>query len=466
MTKFLAISQNTFVQTVRQPVYTWMLLVAFAILLISQPLAAWAMGSDFRGSNQRMLEGLGLGTLLICGLIVASLSASSVLSREIEDKTALTVISKPVSRPMFVVGKFGGVGAAVMLFFYIATLVYLLTLRHKVTPAAYHDLDWPVIVLGTSGFVLALAVAVAGNVLFGWTFTSAYVYSLTATLSLATLVVGFVGIEWTLIPFGEELMRWDLLWALVMLAMALLIFVAIAIAASTRLGRVGTLLVCLALFAVGSDHTMLFGYYRNRLVLSHAAHWVCPNLGFFYAIDALTEGTPIPGHHVALLAAYGACYIAGVLAIGAVLFQRRSMEGQSGTTTMPGAVSFLAALGQVVAAGAALAGLEAALAWLVGLWSDGFEPMLSPVWTSLIAVGAAGWIFWYAFARGNRWCYWGLMVLAAAAALAAGVSVVGLWAWPGRVAGGAAWVPPALLGVLLLPRTRRHFHTVAVKTAH
>lgn len=465
MTKFLAICQNTFVQTVRQPVYTWMLLVAIMILVGSLPMTNWAMASDFRESNQRMLEAMGLGTMLVCGLVVASLSASSVLSREIEDKTALTVISKPVSRPMFVVGKFAGVAGAVMLFFYIAGLVYLMTLRHKVVPAAYHKIDWPVIVLGCSGFVVGMAVAVAGNVMFGWPFTSAFVYSMTATLSIAAAVIAVVGEGWHIIPFGMGMMRWQLFWAMALLAMALLIFVAIAITASTRLGHVATLLICLGLFAVGSGHTKLFGHYSKHLVLAYPIHWLLPNPGHLYLIDALVQNRPIPLDYVVLAAAYCVCYITGVLAIGAALFQHRSLEGRSGSATMPGAVSFLAISGQVAAVLAALVGLEAALAWLVGFWREDFIPMVPPVLAVLLAVGAAAWVFWNCFARGNRWCYWALVVSMGAAGLGALVSLVGLWAWPIRVAGAGAAAPVALLVVLLLPRTRRHFEIATVKTA-
>jgi len=465
MVKFLAICKNTFVQTVRQPVYTWMLLVAVMILVGSLPITNWAMATEYRDSNQRMLEGLGLGTLLVCGLIVASLSASSVLAREIEDKTALTVISKPVSRPMFVMGKFTGVAGAVMLFFYIAGLVYLMTLRHKVVPAAYHKIDWPVIVLGCSGFVLGMAAAVAGNVMFGWPFTSAFVYSMTAMLSLAAVVIAVVGQGWNIIPFGMGMMRPQLFWAMALLAMALLIFVAIAITASTRLGHVATLLICLGLFAVGSGHTKLFGYYSKHLVLAYPLHWLLPNLGHFYLIDALTQNRWVPADYVIPAAAYCVCYITGVLAIGAALFEHRSLEGRLGDSATPGVVGFLAIAGQVAAVFAGIVGLEAALAWLVGFWREDFIPMVPPALALLLAGGAATWVFCSCFARGNRWCYWALVVAAGGAGVGAGVSLVGLWAWPIRIAGAGAAAPVALLVVLLLPRTRRHFESVTVKTA-
>ena len=464
MTKFLAICQNTFVQTVRQPVFCWMLLVALVVLVLSVPLTTWAMSVDYHETNQKMLEGLGLGTLLICGLVVASLSASSVLSREIEDKTALTVISKPVSRPTFVAGKFFGVAAAVMLFFYLAALVYLMSLRHGVVPAKFDPIDWPVIVLGNSALVLGLVVAVAGNVLFNWTFTSAFVYSVTATLSVAMALVAFIGKGWEIIPFGEGL-RGQLFLALGLLAMAQLMFVAIAVTASTRFGQIATLLICLGVLAVGSEHAKLFDHFKGRLVLTYPAHWVLPNLTYFYAIDALTLDNEIQPAHVGLALGYCAFYVAGVLAVGAAMFQKRSLEGSESSTTIPGVVGFLAVFGQAAAVVAAAVGFEAVLAWIVGYWHADFRPIAPPAMVPLIAVGAAGWVFWNFFARGNRWCYRILVLVTGLSSVALVVSLAGLWAQPTRIAGAGLPIPFVLLAMLLSPRTRRHFKTATVEIA-
>ena len=464
MIRLLAICQNTFVQTVRQPVFTWMLLVTLVILALSVPLSTWAMSVDYHKTNQKMLEGLGLGTLLICGLVIASLSAASVLSREIEDKTALTVISKPVARPVFVLGKFLGVAAAVMLFFYLSALIYLLSLRHGVVPAKADPIDWPVIVVGSSALALALGVAAAGNILFNWTFTSAYVYAKTAMLSLAMGVIAFVGKGWHIIPFGQGL-RGQLFLALVLLAMALLMFVAIAVAASTRFGRVATLLICLGVLVVGSEHTKLFNHFSGRIVLSYPAHWVLPNLTFFYAIDALAQDNGIHPSHVALAAGYCACYVAGVLAIGAIMFQRRSLEGSESSTAVPGVVGFLAIVGQVAAAVAVVVGFEAVLGWMMEYWQADFRPVAGVALIPLIAAGAVMWMFWNFFARGNRWCYWSLVVLTVAGTIAMLVSLFGLWAQPAQLAGAGVPVPFVLLAMLLSPRTRRHFKTATVEIA-
>ncbi|MDP7162743.1 MAG: ABC transporter permease subunit, partial [Phycisphaerae bacterium] len=185
MTKIWAICRTTFLQTIRQPIYGVLILVTFALMVGNLPLSGWTVGSDYHTTDQKMLENVGLSTLLVTGLLIAAFSAAGAIGREIEDKTTLTVISKPVGRAAFVLGKFVGLAAAVILAYYLCSLVFLLTVRHKVTPSAADQLDWPVIVLGASAFVLAILVAAVGNLVFAWTFTAAVVWSAAILLSAA-----------------------------------------------------------------------------------------------------------------------------------------------------------------------------------------------------------------------------------------------------------------------------------------
>jgi|GEM_PF-215258 len=204
MIKFLSIAQNTFVQTLRQPVLLLILLATYTVLVLAVPLTGWTVSTDYHATDQMMLRNLGLSTLLLAGLLAAAFSASSVLSREIEDRTALTVISKPVPRSIFVLGKFAGVAAAVAVVYYLCSLVFLLTVRHKVMPAASDPYDWPVIVLGVLAFVTALLIALAGNFFFAWPFPSAWITSSLVTFTLAMALVLFIGKGWTRVAPGYD----------------------------------------------------------------------------------------------------------------------------------------------------------------------------------------------------------------------------------------------------------------------
>ena len=488
MTRFLSICQNTFVQTIRQPIFSVLLVVNFVVLVMALPLTNYAMSTDYHVSNQKMLESLGLGTLLVMGLLAAAFSASGALSREIEDRTALTVISKPVARITFVLGKFAGVAAAVLLFYYLAAIVYLLTIRHRVTPAAGDPTDWPVIILGCSAVALAVLVATVGNFMFGWTFTSTAVCTAGITMTVAISLVSFIGKGWEIVPFGHEL-RGQLLVALLLLFMAVLVFVAVAIAASTRLSQVPTLLVCGGVFLLGSSHSYFFGYWTDRIILAYPLGLVCPRLDYFYALDALVMDKDLPLQYVATAAGYCALFVTAVLAFGAALFQRRQLESQGASGAMPGPVGLLAWAGRIAAVVAALVGLETLLSFLLlrhtedpdtmTVWAPVKDVFFSPEAANvlvlipavgLMLLGVVGWLVWSCFGRGARWSYWLVLVLAAGSLAALGV--VATMALAGKdgllpnqwvLLTVRAVIAVAVLAMLLLPRTRRHFQAVSLQ---
>jgi len=463
MIKFWAISKNTFVQTIRQPIYGILIVVTFMVLLLALCLAGWTMGVDYHTTDQKMLENLGLSTLLVSGLLTAAFSASSVLSREIEDKTALTVIAKPVARATFVVSKFAGVAAAVTVAFYLCGLVFLMTVRHRVTPATADPYDWPVIVLGLTGLALAIMTALAGNYFFGWPFVSVGVWAAVVLLSLAMGTLSFIGKEWRVVPFGHDTpetlaIHGQLLVGMALIYMAVTIFVAIAVAASTRLGQVMTLLVCCGVFFLGSMHPYLFGYWQDEIMAARVMAWVVPNLTYFFPLDALANDQAIPAERVALAGGYCALYIAAVLAVGMALFERRQLESQGTSSTMPGAVALLAWTGR----GVTMASVIVAMV-LASL------PAFRNV-TGLLLIGgiltAAGlnWLLWRGFGAGLRWALW-------VASGLAGLLLLGLIAatvMPGRfridpsgptrvITIAGAILAGAVALILSLPKTRRHF---------
>ncbi len=449
-----AIARNAFVEAIRQPVYGVLILVTFAVLVLDLPLSGYTMGTgiaDFQKTDQQMMVNLGLSTLLISGLLIAAFSASGVLSREIEDKTILTVVSKPVPRPMVVLGKFAGVAAALVVAYWLCSLVFLMTVRHKVMPMASDPYDFPVIVLGCSALAATVAAALFCNYFFGWNFASAAVGFGTVLLSLAMGVIVFIGKGWKVVPFGQDISP-DILTALLLMLMAVLVFVAVAVAASTRLGQVMTLLVCFGVFFLGSTSHYFFGRFAHESFAAKAAYLLCPNLTFFYVMDALVAERPIPAGYVGLTAAYAACQVAAILAIGMVLFQRRELTAQvgAGSSVAPLPVSVLAWTGRAGALGAGIF----ALTLPGGLVS--INAVIAA--TGLVVTAIAGWVFWGWFGRGVKWTYYFIFVCAGlTVALVAAVGFrssddVSTQAVVAVVAAGGVAL------ILLLPRTRHHFN--------
>ena len=141
--RFWGIVTNSFTETIRQPIYGVLLLVTAGLLVLNVGISGYTLDDD-----NKFLKDLGLSTLLMSGLFLAAFSSAGILSREIENKTVLTVISKPVSRPLFLFSKVAGLAAALAVAFYLLGIVFLLTMRHKVMERSSQDFDLPVIIFG------------------------------------------------------------------------------------------------------------------------------------------------------------------------------------------------------------------------------------------------------------------------------------------------------------------------------
>ncbi|MHC4294140.1 MAG: ABC transporter permease [Planctomycetota bacterium] len=468
MTRLWAISKTTFIQTIRQPIYGILILVTFLVLVISLSFTGWTMGSDYHVSNQKMLENMGLSTLLVGGLLVAAFSASSVLSREIEDRTALTVISKPVQRATFVLGKFVGVSGAVAVAFYLCSLGFLMTVRHRVVVAEFDPYDWPVIVLGLTALGAAIGIALWGNYFFGWPIISASVWGCVVLMSLGMAVLSFVGKEWQIVPLGydtpkDQAIHSQLLVGIAVIFMAVTIFVAVAVAASTRLGQVMTLGVCCSVFLVGSMHPYLFGYWAEKIAAAKVLGWIVPKLTYFFPLDALNkDDVSIPGRYVATAAAYCALYVSGVLGLGIALFERRELEATGATASIPAAVALLAWTGRALA-------ITAGIAALVLVSLPAFHNLTGAMWIGGLAVAAAlSWMLFSSFGSGASWAYWCVSVIAflgfagqiAAVIYASALQIDQIGAEHVIIVAGAILAGLVLL-ILLLPKTRRHFKSSA-----
>ena len=68
--KLLAISRNTFLESVRQPILSVLILMAALALVLNPSVAAYTLDDD-----NKLLIDLGLSTLLLAGLLMAGLVA-------------------------------------------------------------------------------------------------------------------------------------------------------------------------------------------------------------------------------------------------------------------------------------------------------------------------------------------------------------------------------------------------------
>ena len=90
-----------------QPMFWLLCGIAFAALTVSPFIPYWTFGED-----HLVVREIGYDTILLVAAVFGTLAASMSISEEIEGRTAVTLMSKPVSRLHFLVGKFIGIALA------------------------------------------------------------------------------------------------------------------------------------------------------------------------------------------------------------------------------------------------------------------------------------------------------------------------------------------------------------------
>ncbi len=133
----LVIAHNTFREGIRAKVlYN---LVFFAVLLI---LFSYFLGQLSIGANVKVMMDVGLFSISFMGVLIAIFVGIGLVYKELEKRTIFTIVSKPIHRSQFIVGKYLGlcltlfVQLLVMwLFFMLLLYVYSGKFHWQLTPA-------------------------------------------------------------------------------------------------------------------------------------------------------------------------------------------------------------------------------------------------------------------------------------------------------------------------------------------
>lgn len=138
--KAFLIAQNTFREAIRDRVLTGLLVAGFAVLLLTQPLTLLALGEGLR-----LTADMGLAAVSLLGLLAILMVGSHLVAKELERRTIFNLLSRPVSRSTYLVGKWLGLAGALAVFAALlgaalVGLLFLLGARHAVgviAPALY-----------------------------------------------------------------------------------------------------------------------------------------------------------------------------------------------------------------------------------------------------------------------------------------------------------------------------------------
>lgn len=270
MTRSGIIARAAAKEAIRQPVFPLLMAVSVMMLVLNTFIPFFSLGDDVK-----MLEICGLATMLICGMLLAVWTASMSIADEIEGKTAMTLLSKPINRRQFIVGKFVGIQTAVLLQMLPVVIVFCGLIFYKVFYDARESSNDQV----NSDIALAEALSILPGV------------------ALCFLEITIMS--------------------------------AISVAISTRLPMAVNMVTCLAIFVVGHLTPNLVGSNLGKLELvmfmARIISIILPAVENFNVETAIVTGSPVPAAYLGLTALYTAAYASMAILLAFILFEDRDL---------------------------------------------------------------------------------------------------------------------------------------------
>src|SRR3954471_6410570 len=257
-------------EAVAQPLYLLALVIGAFLLMLYIIIPYNTFGEDVK-----MYKDSALMTIMVLAFLVAIWTASVSVAEEIEGRTALTLLSKPISRREFVLGKFLGIIWANLLMFVVLGAWMMVLVAFKVVydarETANPDPSWQA----------------SATEMFG-------------------IVPGMV------LSFMETV-----------------VLTAISVAISTRLPILPNLVICGSIYALGHLGPLIVqsSIGQNEFVafFGQLIALVLPVLDHFNIQAAVAGGVKVPLDYLAWAALYCALYSAVAMLFALILFEDRDL---------------------------------------------------------------------------------------------------------------------------------------------
>lgn len=106
------IARNTLLEAARQKLFGSLLLLALGLVAGAQ----WFRDFNFGAPELKFIADLGFGAMAFFGAALTVTATAQLFFSELENRTALTLLAKPVWRAEFILGKYLGIAAVVAIF--------------------------------------------------------------------------------------------------------------------------------------------------------------------------------------------------------------------------------------------------------------------------------------------------------------------------------------------------------------
>tara|TARA_Y100001934_G_scaffold181839_1_gene215094 strand:+ start:556 stop:1485 length:930 start_codon:yes stop_codon:yes gene_type:complete len=308
-------------EVAQQPVYLLLMAGSCFFCVFLSVVPYFGFGDDIQ-----MVKTSTLAVMLVTGLFGAVLCASSSVAREIRTGTALAVLSKPVGRARFLLGKYAGLSGALALLVF-ANLVACL-LASRMAYDAYGSADTFSFALYCLGGLLA-AFVVGGflNYFLQLRFVITTVIAMVILTTAMSAIIFMSEPATTGASADPRLVDWRLISASVLILFAVLILTALALACSTRLELMPTLAVCSGVLFLGLMSDWLFlGRVDGGSWWASILYTVTPNWQNFWLADVLESEGAIPTRYIGQAFGYLVGYVGATLSVALWLFEDRELS--------------------------------------------------------------------------------------------------------------------------------------------
>jgi len=256
-----------------------------------------------------------MASILLFSMILSVLLSGGSIYKDISSGNISLILSKPISRNIFLAGRVLGVMFAVTQFVFVSSLSSVISAYIAVDQ---FNLDYKILY---SFYALLLAGCFAGfimNYFFRKSFSGNSVLGITLLILFQTI--------WLVIKnpnFLSEngLTIQNILYLTLLLLFAVWIIVSISMAISTRFDLVVNLIFCFILLVLGllSDY-MVGGYASTGNTMFSIIYAILPNWQFFWLVDAVTDGKNIPLTYIGYSLIYALLYIIICFSVAAISF--------------------------------------------------------------------------------------------------------------------------------------------------
>lgn len=282
-TRLGVVASGTLREVARQPVFILVAVVSAAFLLLNIVIPFFAFEDE-----TKMYVDCSLSTILLAGLFITIWSAATSVSEEVEAKTAMTLLSKPIMRWQFILGKYLGIAQAAMWLVVVEALIFL--------PATYFKYGYDQKETGKGKMEL-----------FEWTTLGQFDFQILffhpERLEAAVSVIPGVALVF----------------------MQIIVIGAVSVMLSTRLPLLVNVVTCIAIYMVGHLTPVLVASGGDQLVfvqfIGQLFASVLPALEGFDTSAAVATGKDIPAVYIGTTAIYSLCYIGIAMLLAFILFE-------------------------------------------------------------------------------------------------------------------------------------------------